>query len=65
MIDHIFQESAKVFVGTVQEKDWKVYHNALSLFVAADPYKYMGTKGYYVHLIVLRNGLSAGIVYAF
>jgi len=65
MIDHIFIESAKVFVGTEHADDYKVYHDALSLFVAKDSYDYMKLKGYYVHLIVPQNGLSRGTVYAF
>ena len=41
IIDHIFQESANSFVGIVHKNNWKVYHDAMTLFVAADSYEYM------------------------
>ena len=41
-----------------------VYHDALSLFVAKEFYNYMRENGYYEHLIVPKNGLSSGTVYA-
>ena len=64
LIDHIFIESAKIFVGTEHENDYKVYHDALNLSVATDSYAYIREKGYYSHLIVPQNGLSQGTVYA-
>ena len=41
LIDHIFIDSAKIFVGTEHDNDYKVYHDALTLFVATDSYAYM------------------------
>ena len=64
LIDHIFIQTEKAFRGTKHEKDWMVYHDALSLFVAKESYQYMQTKGYFEHLIVPLNGLSAGTPYA-
>ena len=41
-----------------------IYHDALTLFVATESYKYMRAKGYYDHIIVPLNGLSDGTLYA-
>ena len=58
LIDHIFSSSAKVFKGTKYEANWKVYHDALTMFVSEDSLKYMRSKGYYPHLILQQNGLN-------
>ena len=40
-----------------------IYHDALSLFVAKESYKYMRQKGYYEHLMVPQHGLNDGTAY--
>ena len=34
MVDHMFEFSKKAFQGTTHEKDWMLYHDALSLMTA-------------------------------
>lgn len=63
MIDHIFHKSAKVCVGIEHENNYKVYHDALTLFISTDTYHYMKAKSYYTHMSFLQNNLSKGSVY--
>ena len=41
-----------------------ICHDVLSLFLVVKSYAYMHGKGYYGHIIVPRNGLSEGTIYA-
>lgn len=63
MIDHITLQTEKIFKGTTHEQDWMVYHDALSLFVANESYKYMRRMGFYEHLIVPLNRFSTRTPY--
>ena len=51
LIDHMFTESEKMFKGTINEDDYAVYHDALSLMTANEPIEYMKRKGYWDRLI--------------
>ena len=58
LINHIFQKSKEIFVGTVHEHDWFVYHDALSLLTSQQSIDYMREKGYLRRLILPENGLN-------
>ena len=51
LIDHMFECSKELFKGTTHEKDYMVYHDALSLMTGKDPIEYMKTKGHWDKLI--------------
>ena len=56
-IDHIFQESEKIMHGTKHEKDWMVYHDALSLMTSKESKDYMRNKGYLTKWILPSEDL--------
>ncbi len=60
MIDHMMQASQEVFRGTVHEKDWKVYHDALIIITGQAALTYMQDKDYLQRMIMPQNGLNAG-----
>ena len=64
LIEHMFRETAKIFVDTVHEDDWILYHDALTLFTAAESMQYMRAKGYLNHLILPQHRCNAGTPYA-
>ena len=64
LIDHMFVETAKVFVGTAHENDWVLYHDALALFTSKESMEYMRHKGFLSHLILPQFGLNDGTAYA-
>ena len=57
MVDHIFEETRKSFLNTTYEKDWMVYHDALSLMTAKECRSYMQSKGYEAHWILPEQDL--------
>ena len=63
LIDHMFEETRKVFEGTIHESDWFIYHDALTLFSSATSLRYMEMKGYKAHLILPELGLNDGTIY--
>ena len=64
LIEHIFRETAKVFVDTVHKHNWVVYHDALSLFTASNLTQYVRGKGYLSHLILPQHRCNNGAPYA-
>ena len=64
LIKHMFRESAKIFVNTVHKHDWVLYHDALTLFTAAESMQYMRAKGYLNHLILPQHRCNTGTPYA-
>ena len=57
MVDHIFEETRKTFLNTTHEKDWMLYHDALSLMTAKECRSYMKAKGYEEHWILPEENL--------
>jgi hypothetical protein len=45
MIEHIYNESKLLFKGTIHEKDWLFWHDALSLMTAKDTVAWMKERG--------------------
>ena len=63
VVQHIIKESAEHFKGTVHEKDWFFYHDALSLMTAADTIAWMKKqifegKTYYDRWVLPLHGLN-------
>ena len=57
MIDHIFEETRKVYLSTTHENDWMLYHDALSLMTARECRDYIRGKGYESHWILPEQDL--------
>ena len=57
MVDHIFLETKKAFVGTTHQEDYWVYHDALTLMTDKECRKYMDDKGYTKHWILPEQKL--------
>ena len=64
LIDHMFEETRKIFKGTTHENDWYIYHDALTLFSSATSLQYMEEKGHKSHLILPELGCNDGTIYA-
>ena len=45
-IEHMMQESERVMKGTIHEKTWMVYHDALSIMTSRSTKEWMKSKGY-------------------
>ena len=45
-IDHMMRESERVMQGTIHEKTWMVYHDALSIMTSRSTKEWMKEKGY-------------------
>ena len=58
LIDHIFREAEEIMKGTVHEKDFLVYHNALSLMTGKGSVEYMQKQWYWDRLIRSLNGVN-------
>ena len=41
VIDHVYEESGKVFIGTTHEEDWLFYQDTLSLMTTRESIEYM------------------------
>ncbi|GFH53203.1 hypothetical protein CTEN210_09679 [Chaetoceros tenuissimus] len=57
LIDHVYENTRKHFVGTKYEKNFYFYHDALSLMTSKDAIKYMKEKGIYKHWLLPEAGL--------
>jgi hypothetical protein len=57
MVEHIVEETARIYKGTEHEDDWMFYHDALSLMTAKDTVKWMKEKDYLKRWILPMEGL--------
>ena len=70
LIDHIIKESQKIMNGTMYEKNWYFYHDALSLMTANQAREWMekqkhGNKTYLERWLLPFNGMNRGTQYKF
>ena len=68
MIDHIIKESQKIMDGTVYEKSWYFYHDALSLMTSKQSRDWMekqrmGNKSFLERWLLPMNGMNKGTRY--
>ena len=64
IIDYIFNETKKVFVGTKYEDNFLIYHDALSQLGEKEAYEYIISKGYDKHWLSPLLGINAGTTWA-
>ena len=64
MVQHIYDESKRIMMGTNYEDNWFFYHDALSLMTSKECKKWMDEKGILKHWILPENGLNDGTNYA-
>lgn len=57
MVDHMFEETKKIYRNTTHTNDWKLYHDALSLMTAKECRSYIQKKGYEEHWILPQQDL--------
>jgi len=56
-VEHMMVESEKVMKGTIHEKTWMVYHDALAIMTAKSTKEWMAQKGYLNRWILPSNDL--------
>ena len=70
LIDHVIRESQSIMNGTIYEKNWFFYHDALSLMTANQSRDWMskqkhGNKTYLERWLLPFNGMNKGTQYKF
>ena len=56
-IEHMMTESARIMKGTIHEKTWMVYHDALSIMTSKSTKEWMKQKGYLERWILPSSDL--------
>ena len=63
IMDHVISESKKVYAGTPQEHDFKIFHDGLSQWWEADAQKHMHEKGFKERQLQAEGDTNKGTRY--
>ena len=63
LVQQIYDNTKKVFAGTVYEDDFSFYHDALSLMTSQSCKEYMIKTGFIDHWILPQNNLNSQTKY--